>query len=156
MQKSLEEKLPDLKRKADRMGAEDRALLAYRAAVDRKAIDLAVLDLKELSSITDIFLFCSGQNARQMQAIAEAIDERLSEHHVEPLSREGIGGGSWILLDYDDLVVHIFSEETRKFYNLERLWARAPRLKKLAGENLTDMRDEADLGPTASQTESAQ
>lgn len=156
MQKSLEEKLPGPKKEKDRMGAEERALLAYRAATDRKATNLEVLDLKELSSITDIFLFCSGQNPRQMQAIAEAIDERLSEHDVEPLSREGIGGGSWILLDYDDLVVHIFSEETRKFYNLERLWARAPRLTRLAGENIADMRDGTDVGSTAPQTESAQ
>jgi len=156
MQKPLEKKLPDPEKQIDRMDAEERALVAYRAAAGRKAIDLAVLGLKGLSSITDLFLICSGQNPRQMQAIAEAIDERLSEHDVEPLSREGIGGGTWILLDYDDLVVHIFSEETRKFYNLERLWARAPRLKKLAGEDIVDMRKGTDAGSTASQTESAQ
>jgi len=116
------------------MDAEERGLLACRAASDRKALDIAVLDLREISSITDLFLVCSGQNPRQMRAIAEEIDNRLSERGVEPLSREGTGEGCWLLLDYDDLVIHIFSEDARLFYDLERLWTQAPRLTRLAGE----------------------
>ena len=120
------------------MDAEERGLLACRAASDRKALDIAVLDLREISSITDLFLVCSGQNPRQMRAIAEEIDNRLSERGVEPLSREGTGEGSWLLLDYDDLVIHIFSENARLFYDLERLWTRAPRLTRLAGEPIAE------------------
>ncbi len=120
------------------MDTEERGLLAYRAASDRKALDIAVLDLREISSITDLFLVCSGQNPRQMRAIAEEIDNRFSERGVEPLSREGTGEGSWLLLDYDDLVIHIFSENARLFYDLERLWTRAPRLTRLAGEPIAE------------------
>ncbi|MFQ5911845.1 MAG: ribosome silencing factor [Nitrospinota bacterium] len=143
-------------RKESRLDAEGRGLLAYQAALDRKANDIVILDLRKISTITDLFLLCTGQNARQMQAIAEAIDERLSECGVEPLSREGTGEGTWILLDYDDLVVHVFSEEARKFYNLERLWARARRLTNLAGETIVDRTEKTRLNPATSRTGSAQ
>ena len=139
-----------------RLDAEERALLACRAASDRKALDIVVLDLREVSSITDLFLVCSGQNPRQMQAIAEAIDDHLSGQGVEPLSREGIREGSWILLDYDDLVVHIFSEGAREFYSLERLWAQTPRLNRLAGEPIADSPAGTTPDPLASRTGSAQ
>ncbi len=146
-------KLPG--RKESRLGAEERGLLACRAALDRKATDIVVLDLRKLSSITDLFFLCSGQNARQMQAIAELIDERLSEHGVEPLSREGTDEGNWILLDYNDLIVHVFSEEARRFYNLERLWARAPRLTQLGGETIEDRKEGMNLDPAATRRGSA-
>lgn len=138
------------------MDAEERALLACRAASERKARDIIVLDLREISSITDLFLICSGQNLRQMQAIAEAIDDHLSGQGVEPLSREGTREGSWILLDYDDLVVHIFSEDAREFYSLERLWARARRLTRLAGAPLPTPPVGTTLEAAASRTGSAQ
>lgn len=125
-------------RKGQPLDTEQKGLTAYRAALDRKAIDLAVLDLRGISSITDLFLICSGQNLRQMEAIAESIDERLSALGIEPISREGLKEGSWILLDYDDIVIHVFSSEARTFYHLERLWARAPRLDELAGHIITD------------------
>lgn len=139
-------------RKGARLGGEERGLLAYRAASDRKATDIVVLDLRGISSITDLFLLCSGQNPRQMQAIADAIDEHLAENSVKPLAREGIGEGNWILLDYEDLVVHVFSEEARRFYSLERLWARAPRLTRLAGEPIAEAAEASQADPTASQT----
>ena len=136
------------------MDAEERGLLACRAASDRKALDIAVLDLREISSITDLFLVCSGQNPRQMRAIAEEIDNRLSERGVEPLSREGTGEGSWLLLDYDDLVIHIFSEDARLFYDLERLWTQAPRLTRLAGEPIPESQAAGKPSPAAARAES--
>lgn len=128
------------------METEQKGLIACQAAVDRKAIDLVVLDLRGISNITDLFLICSGQSFRQMEAIAECIDERLSESGIEPLSREGMKEGGWILLDYDDIVVHVFSSESRGFYNLERLWTQAPRLNKLAGQAIIGKLD-TDKGP---------
>jgi ribosome-associated protein len=96
------------------------------AAADRKAVDLRVLRLAEVSDFTDYFLLCSGTNERQVQAIADAIEERLAALGDKPLHTEGYRGGQWVLLDYADLVVHVFLEERRAFYGLERLWSDAP------------------------------
>ena len=93
---------------------------AVAAAEDRKAVDLKVLHLGDVSDFTDYFLICSGTNERQVQAIADHV-ERVRHLHVEGYNR-----GQWVLLDYGDLVVHVFQEETRDFYALERLWADAP------------------------------
>lgn len=115
--------------KAQRATAEDisgRVHEAVTAADERKAIDLQVLHLAEVSDFTDFFLICSGANERQVQAIAEAVDEALRGQGVRPLHQEGTHGGSWILLDYGDFIVHVFREETRRFYGLERLWSDAP------------------------------
>jgi ribosome-associated protein len=99
---------------------------AVSAAEDRQAIDLKVLDLAQVSDFTDYFLICSGTNERQVQAIAEAVDESLRGGKVRPLHQEGMNGGNWILLDYGDFIVHVFRDETRRFYALERLWSDAP------------------------------
>jgi ribosome-associated protein len=99
---------------------------AVAAAEDRKAIDLKVLHLEKISGFTDYFLICSGTSERQVQAIADAVQERLRADKVRPLHVEGYNRGNWVLLDYGDLVVHIFQEETRRFYALERLWGDAP------------------------------
>jgi ribosome-associated protein len=99
---------------------------AVTAADDRKAIDLKVLQLEKISDFTDYFILCSGTSERQVQAIADAIDERLRAEKVRPLHVEGYNRGQWVLLDYGDLVVHIFQEDTRRFYSLERLWGDAP------------------------------
>jgi ribosome-associated protein len=99
---------------------------AVAAADDRKAIDLKVLQLEKISDFTDYFILCSGTSERQVQAIADAIDERLRAEKVRPLHVEGYNRGQWVLLDYGDLVVHIFQEDTRRFYSLERLWGDAP------------------------------
>lgn len=96
------------------------------AAQARKALDLRVLDLESVSDFTDYFIIASGSNVRQVQAIAEAIEERLRAIKVRPLHTEGGSQGKWLLLDYGDFVVHVFDDETRQFYRLERLWADAP------------------------------
>ncbi len=100
--------------------------LALAAAKDKKAEDVALLELpKESSAFTDYFLICSGTNARQVQAIADAVDEALSKNGVEPNNREGYDTAEWVLLDYVDFVVHIFSTARRGYYDLERLWKSA-------------------------------
>jgi len=99
---------------------------AVAAAEDRKALDLKVLHLQQVSDFTDYFVICSGTNERQVQAIADAVQERLRANRVRPLHVEGYNRGQWVLLDYGDLVVHVFQEEPRRFYALERLWGDAP------------------------------
>ena len=99
---------------------------AVAAAEDRKAVDLRVLHLEKVSDFTDYFLICSGTSERQVQAIADAVQERMREEQVRPLHVEGYSRGQWVLLDYGDFVVHIFQEEPRRFYSLERLWGDAP------------------------------
>jgi ribosome-associated protein len=96
------------------------------AAEDRKAVDLKVLHLQQVSDFTDYFLICSGTNERQVQAIADAVEERLRANKVRPMHIEGYNRAQWVLLDYGDLVVHVFLEEPRRFYALERLWGDAP------------------------------
>jgi len=93
------------------------------AADDKKAQDLTVLDLREVSSITDYFIICTGSSSTQTKAIADNIEEKLQkEHNLRLLRREGYQYGAWILLDYGSVVVHIFKPEERGFYNIERLW----------------------------------
>ncbi len=99
---------------------------AVVAADDRKALDLKVLHLQKVSDFTDYFLICSGTSERQVQAIADGVQERLRANRVRPLHVEGYNRGQWVLLDYGDLVVHVFQEEPRRFYALERLWGDAP------------------------------
>jgi ribosome-associated protein len=104
----------------------ERVRDAVRAVDDRKATDVKVLDLAKVSDFTDYFLICSGTSDRQVQAIADAVDERLRAAKVRPLHQEGTRGGQWVLLDYGDFIVHVFQEDTRRFYALERLWGDAP------------------------------
>jgi ribosome-associated protein len=104
--------------------------LALEAVNNKKAEDVALLELPgESSTFTDYFLICSGSNPRQVQAIADEVDERLSKDMgVEPNAREGYQTAEWILLDYVDFVVHIFNTQRRAYYDLERLWKSAHRL----------------------------
>ncbi|NLW24605.1 MAG: ribosome silencing factor [Clostridia bacterium] len=108
-----------------------------KAAEDKKARDIKVLDLRKLSSVTDYFIICTGNSATQNKAIADNIEEKLAEAGVYLLRSEGYQLGSWILLDYGDAVVHIFKPEEREFYSLERLWgdAREVEVASLLGEN---------------------
>jgi ribosome-associated protein len=99
--------------------------LAIRAAEDKKAQDITVLDLRNASGFTDHFVICSGANARQIHAIADAIIEALGVEGVKPAHIEGYERSEWVLVDYFDFIVHIFSPETRAFYGLERLWGNA-------------------------------
>ena len=104
---------------------------AVDAALDKKALDLDVLVLTGLTSIADYFIICSGTTERQTAAIADAIDDRLRvEDKTKPLLIEGMSSGRWVLLDYGDFIVHIFTEECRRFYGLERLWGDAPNITR--------------------------
>lgn len=126
--------VPSHRQSADRETARDeldgviaeRVRKAVEAADDRKAVDLKVLALAGVSDFTDYFVICSGTSDRQVQAIASAIDETLRKGKVRPLHQEGVSVGQWVLLDYGDFIVHVFQEETRRYYGLERLWSDAP------------------------------
>lgn len=101
-------------------------LAACRAAESKKALNLKVLDIEEISGFTDYFLICSGTNPRQNHAISDEIGGQLAQLGYKPISTEGYESANWILMDYGDFVIHIFSEESRGFYDLERLWGMAP------------------------------
>src|SRR5215510_10311914 len=101
---------------------------AVRAALDKKAIDVVVLDLRRASGFTDFFVICTGANPRQINAIADAVEETLRIDFGErPHLTEGVEKSQWILLDYFNFVVHVFSRECRAFYELDRLWGNAER-----------------------------
>lgn len=103
---------------------------AVRACQEKKATDISILQLDaQASGFTDYFVLCSGANPRQLQAIADEIDQKLSADGVQPKHIEGHTQADWVLMDYVDFVVHIFSESARKFYDLERLWKSAKRLQ---------------------------
>ena len=104
-------------------------LAAFRAAESKKAFDIKILDVEEVSSFTDYFIICSGTNPRQNHAISDEIGEQLAKIGYKPVSTEGYESAGWILMDYGDFVIHIFSEETRSYYDLERLWGMAPVLE---------------------------
>lgn len=103
--------------------------LAVRAAEDKKAVDLTVLDLRKAAGFTDYFVLASGNNARQVRAIADAVIDALSAGGAKPAHVEGYDRSEWILLDYFDFIVHVFAPETRMFYGLERLWGNAERVE---------------------------
>lgn len=100
-------------------------LVAARAAESKKAADVRVLDLRGISSFTDFFVVCSGANTRQIQAIADEVGQQLKKHGQTPLGVEGYDKSEWVLADYGDFIVHVFSQAARKFYDLERLWRTA-------------------------------
>lgn len=102
--------------------------LALEAASDKKAFDTVVLDLREVASFTDFFLIASGANARQVQAIADEIAERLKRAGRRVARVEGYQTAEWVLLDYGDFIFHVFDEKSRRFYDLERLWRDAKRV----------------------------
>ena len=99
------------------------------AVTGKKAENLVVLDVREMTSLADAFIICSGRSNRQVQAIAEYIQSDLKKQHKKPLSVEGLTEGHWALLDYGDVIIHIFYEPVRLFYDLEGLWMDARRIK---------------------------
>lgn len=111
---------------------------ACLAAEEKLADKVAVLDLRGLASFTDYFLICHGRSERQIQAIADNVMDRLRDEKLRPLSVEGFRLAEWVLIDYADFVVHVFSQGRREFYGLERLWSDAPvisrSLEREAGE----------------------
>ena len=123
-----------------------KSLLSVRAAIEKKAMELVLLEMRGISSYTDHFLICSGKSDRQVQAIAQRIAEALGELGVQPLGLEGMSEGKWVLMDYGDLVIHVFLEPVRRFYDLEGLWIDAPRIDLQEGVNLgeTEIETEAE------------
>lgn len=104
--------------------------LAIRCASDKQAFDMVALDLTNIASFTEFFIIASGANQRQVQAIADEINEQLKKQlKVRPVRIEGYSGAEWVLLDYGDFVVHIFNRESREFYDLERLWRDAAKVE---------------------------
>lgn len=101
---------------------------AVRAAEAKKAQDVVVLDLREVTSFTDYFVICTGSNARQNQAISDEVHAQLKKRGELPVSLEGYGNGEWILQDYGDFIVHVFLPAPRSFYDLERLWRHAKKV----------------------------
>ena len=110
--------------------------LYINAVMGKKAIDLVVLDVRGLTSVSDIFIICSGRSNRQVSSIAEYIQVNLKKHTIKPLSVEGKKEGHWVLLDYGHVIIHVFYEPVRTFYDLEGLWIDAKRIE--AKRFLTD------------------
>ncbi len=118
--------------------AKKRALWCVNASLGKKAKNLVVMNVREISFFTDYFVICSGASDRQVQAIALAIQEKMKKNGVLPLGVEGEKNGQWVLMDYNDVVVHIFYEPVREFYGIERLWTEAPKIE--IDENRSSLR----------------
>lgn len=116
-------------RSANKHNSRILARAIAQAAYDVKAEDLCVLDLRKISQFADFFVIASGRSDRQVQAICNNIGEELSKKKIKPLGIEGYTTGHWILMDFGSVIVHIFYEETRVFYALEKLWGDAPRAR---------------------------
>lgn len=114
-----------------------RLLLCINAVLQKKANNIVVLNVKEVSSFTDYMLICSGATDRQVQAVSNAIQEYLKKENIQPLGVEGKTNAEWILLDYDDVVISVFQESARSFYGLEDLWD-SPRME--IDENATEIK----------------
>jgi len=108
--------------------AKEKSLFCAQAALEKKAFNIIILELKKVSAVTDYFLICSGRSDRQVQAIAQFIDERMREKGIRPLGEEGMQQGRWILMDYADVVIHIFYDQVRLHYDLEGLWREAAQI----------------------------
>ena len=107
----------------------DPSLKFYiQAALGRKATDLVLLDIRELTSFADVFIICTGRSNRQVSAIAEHIKADLKENGIKPIGIEGMTEGQWVLMDYGHILIHIFLEPVREFYDLEGFWANARRI----------------------------
>lgn len=107
----------------------EKALFCTHHALDRKAYDLELLDVAKVTSVADYFLICTGRSDTQVRAIAQHIEESLAAEGIRPLALEGYARGQWVLMDYGDVVVHIFYQPIRGFYDLEGLWLKAPRVQ---------------------------
>jgi ribosome-associated protein len=105
----------------------EKALVLVAAALDKKASNLSVLCVREMTSIADYFVICSGRSDRQVQSIAQGIEAGSLAMGIKPFAVEGAGRGHWVLMDFSDVIVHIFYEPVREFYDLDGLWGDAPR-----------------------------
>ena len=102
--------------------AKKMAQIAYNAMEDKKAEDIRIIEIGEISTIADYFIIANGTNSSQVQALVDGVDEALSKEGFEPQRIEGNRSSNWILMDYGDIVIHVFSKEDRLFYDLERIW----------------------------------
>lgn len=130
---------------ADIADFDERIRRTLSAAVDKKALDLTVLDLRDIASFTDFFVITTGTNRRQCQAISDEVVEQLKRHGTRAARVEGFQTAEWILIDYGDFVVHVFDEKARRFYDLERLWREARRLDispEQLGPEISDFKSE--------------
>lgn len=118
-----------IEREGRPLKSRELAVKAAKAALSKKAVDLVVLDLAGLTIIADYFVICSGESTTQVKAIAEFIEHEFSEKGIRLLGIEGLDYGHWVLLDYGDLIVHVFEKETRDYYELEKLWMDAKTLE---------------------------
>ena len=107
----------------------DKTLLLTRFALEKKACDLVVMEVREFTSIGDYFIVCSGRSDRQVQSIAQGLEENSVEIGFKPFAVEGASRGHWVLMDFSDVIVHVFYEPVRRFYDLDGLWGHAPRVK---------------------------
>lgn len=112
--------------------------LMVSAALEKKATELVLLEMRGITTFTDYFLICSGKSDRQVQAIAQSIADVLEKEGLKPLGLEGTREGRWVLMDYGDVVVHVFLEPVRRFYDLEGLWMDAPRIDFQEGGDLVE------------------
>ncbi|MFZ5774258.1 MAG: ribosome silencing factor [Thermodesulfobacteriota bacterium] len=126
----------------DKSGMELARLIAA-TALDKKAENVVALDVRGISSFTDFFVIMSGRSTRHVQGLAQAVEEALRHKRVKSAGTEGFNEGHWVLLDFNDVVVHIFYSETRAFYDLERLWHDAPRLA-LEGDSQSETAEEGE------------
>jgi ribosome-associated protein len=110
-------------------GSKEVAVAAARAAAAKQGGDIAILDVHELIVITDFFVIASGSSDRQVRTIVDEVEKAVRERGVRPVRREGETENRWVLLDYVDVVVHVFADEEREYYDLERLWRDAPRVR---------------------------
>ncbi|HIC92318.1 MAG TPA: ribosome silencing factor [Syntrophaceae bacterium] len=111
------------------MESREKSRLCIHAALNKKALDLILLDVRKVSSFADYFIICSGQSSRHVQGIASFIEESLAKQGIYPLGIEGFTQGSWILMDYNEVIIHIFYKPIREFYDLEGLWSGAKRIE---------------------------
>ena len=111
----------------------EKALAAAAAGIDRKADDPVVLDVRDVVSFAEAFVFLTGRSDRQVRAIAEAIEQAMKQRGDRPLGVEGLDEGRWVLIDLNDVIVHVFQPEVREHYDLERLWSDAPVLEAAGG-----------------------
>lgn len=120
--------MQQVKKEHRKKTSRELAGLCVRAAVEKKAIEPLILDVRKLCSFTDYFVILSGRSTRHVQGLAEAIEDELRSKRLSVGKSEGLQEGSWVLLDFNDVVVHIFYAETRKFYDIEGLWHDAPKI----------------------------
>lgn len=123
----MREMSKEIPKKLDKRSLDKHVRMSVNASREKKAEDIVVLDLREISSFTDFFVIMQGNSKRQNLAIYESIEQELKGENIYPLSIEGRKNAEWILMDYGHFIIHIFSKEAREYYYLEKLWGDAPR-----------------------------